>query len=168
MNILLRSAKQSAFFPWNAVSKLCSHPSMLISRSTFAGTSKTAISAKALPAPVAAFSHGIKSNGFIYLSGQVGISPATKTLVNDKLEDQTKQALQNIKTILTDAGSRVDNIVKTTVLLADIKDFKAVNDIYAQFFKENSSPQSPLPARACYAVKDLPLGAKVEIEAIAF
>ncbi|ETO32703.1 hypothetical protein RFI_04413 [Reticulomyxa filosa] len=162
MNLLFRPVSKSIYLSGINVLQACS----VSTGQKAANIKKTAVVSKALPAPVAPYSHGIKANGMLFISGQLGVNPETKALVNDKLEDQTKQALQNLKIVVTEAGGNVGNIVKTTLLLVDIKDFKAVNEIYAQFFKENAA-NSPLPARACFAVKDLPLGAKVEIEAIA-
>merc|ERR1712154_195175 len=106
-----------------------------------------------------------KANGFIFVSGQIGIDPSTKQFKSDDIEGQTQQVLMNIKGILEDGGSNLQKVCKTTVLLKDINDFATVNTIYANFFKEANVTE--LPARAAYAVASLPLNAKVEIEAIA-
>lgn len=98
----------------------------------------------------------------IYVSGQIGLDPSINEMVAGGVEEQAKQALTNITNILKSQGLTMNNVVKTTVLLADIKDFVTVNEIYATFFKE------PYPARSAFAVKDLPKGALVEIEVIAY
>ena len=111
--------------------------------------------------PVAAYSAAIKANGLIFVSGQLGVKDGK--FVSDDVSAQTEQALVNIKGIMNDAGSDLNKITKTTVLLSDIKDFAVVNETYANFFK--ASNVTEFPARACYAVANLPLNAKVEIEA---
>lgn len=115
--------------------------------------------------PAAAYSAAIKANGFLFISGQLGLDASTGQFVSDDVEAQAQQALSNIKGICHDAGSDLNKICKTTVLLADIGDFSKVNTVYSRFFEEANV--SDLPARAAYAVANLPLGAKVEIEAIA-
>lgn len=96
----------------------------------------------------------------LYLSGQLPINPATATMPST-IEEQTEQALKNMGAILAEAGMTFDNVVKTTVLLDDIKDFVAMNGVYATFFPNEK------PARMCYEVAALPMGAKVEIDCIA-
>ena len=98
---------------------------------------------------------------FIFASGQIPLNPATNELVNGDIGTQTKQVLENIKGILAENGLKFGNVIKTTVFLADIKDFAAMNEVYASYFSE------PYPARSAVAVKDLPKGARVEIEIIA-
>merc|ERR1740123_726131 len=115
--------------------------------------------------PAAAYSPAIKGNGFLFISGQLGLDASTGQFVSDDVEGQTEQALKNMKGICDDAGSELNKICKTTVLLADIGDFAKVNTVYSRFFADANV--SELPARAAYAVANLPLGAKVEIEAIA-
>lgn len=115
--------------------------------------------------PAAAYSAATKGNGFIFVSGQLGIDPKTKKFISDDVQSQTKQALINLKGIVDDAGSELNKVTKTTVLLSDINDFASVNQVYLDFFKE--SKVTELPARAAYAVANLPLNAKVEIEAVA-
>lgn len=107
------------------------------------------------------YSQAIKYNGVVYVSGQVPLVPGTKEFNSDDVAEQTHQALKNLKAILEASGSSLDKVLKTTVLLADLGDFGRVNEVYGQYF-----PVDP-PARACFAVKSLPLGAKVEIECIA-
>ncbi|XP_010072848.1 PREDICTED: ribonuclease UK114 [Pterocles gutturalis] len=97
----------------------------------------------------------------MYIAGQIGIEPSTGQLVSGGVKEEAKQALKNIGEILKAAGCDYGNVVKTTVLMADMKDFNDINDIYKEFFKTN------FPARAAYQVAALPKGAQIEIEAIA-
>ena len=113
------------------------------------------------PAPVGPYSQAIRFGEFIYTSGQVGLNSEGKFVSGD-VQDQTKQTLENLKNILEDNGSSLDNVIKTTVYLRDMNDFKPMNEIYAEYFG------SSLPARSTVAVAGLPLDAKVEIEVIAF
>jgi reactive intermediate/imine deaminase len=113
------------------------------------------------PAAVGAYSQAIAANGFVFVSGQLGLVPETKQFAGDTVAAQTEQALLNIAAILQAAGTDMAHVVKATVYLADIAAFKEMNDVYSAFF-----PAQP-PARAAFAVRDLPLGALVEIEAIA-
>eukprot|EP00002_Diphylleia_rotans_P006369 TRINITY_DN15755_c0_g1_i1.p1 TRINITY_DN15755_c0_g1~~TRINITY_DN15755_c0_g1_i1.p1 ORF type:complete len:127 (+),score=38.17 TRINITY_DN15755_c0_g1_i1:47-427(+) len=112
------------------------------------------------PKAIGPYSQAIAANGFLYVSGQLGMNPTTMELAAD-VQSQARQALENIKAILEAGGSSLANAVKTTVLLRDMKDFAAVNEIYVQFFTEKP------PARACYAAAGLPRDALVEIECIA-
>jgi 2-iminobutanoate/2-iminopropanoate deaminase len=120
---------------------------------------KTIISDKA-PKAVGPYSHANEANGFLFLSGMLGLDPATGKL-EESLEAQTERSLSNIRTVLDGSGLDFCDVVKTTVFLADMKDFPAVNAIYARYF------QADFPARSCVAVAGLPLGARVEIEAVA-
>ena len=113
------------------------------------------------PAAIGPYSQGIQAGQTIYVSGQIPIDPATGEFAGEDIETQTRQSRTNIKNILAAAGTDMSAVVKTTVLLADINDFAAMNGVYAQFFEE------PYPARACFAVAALPKGAKVEIEVVA-
>ncbi len=113
------------------------------------------------PAAVGPFCHAMKSNGMLYLSGQLPINPETSKFVSDDVEEQTKQSLANIKTILSEVGCTPNNVVKTTVFIKDMNDFAKVNAIYAEFFGDHK------PARSCVEVARLPMDAKVEIELIA-
>ena len=113
------------------------------------------------PKAVGAYSVYRVAGDFIFASGQIPLNPATNELVNGDIAAQTKQVLENIKGILAENGLKFSNVVKTTVFLADIKDFTAMNEVYASYFSE------PYPARSAVAVKDLPKGARVEIEIIA-
>jgi 2-iminobutanoate/2-iminopropanoate deaminase len=112
------------------------------------------------PGAVGPYSQGIIANGFIFTAGQIGLIPSTKTLP-EGVAEQTRQVLNNIKGILEAAGTGMERIVKTTVYLQDIKDFAAMNEVYASFF--SSDP----PARSTVEVAALPMGALVEIEAVA-
>jgi len=113
------------------------------------------------PAAIGPYSQAVAAGDTIYLSGQIGIDPKTGKLVDGTIAGETKQALENIKAVLLDAGSDMTKIVSVTVYLLDMEDFAKMNEIYAGYFKE------PYPARATVAVKNLPKNAKVEISAIA-
>jgi 2-iminobutanoate/2-iminopropanoate deaminase len=112
------------------------------------------------PKAVGPYSQAIEVNGTLYISGQIPVNPADGQ-VQTEITAAAHQSLKNIGAILAEAGMTYDNVVKTTVLLADIADFKAVNEVYAEYFTGDK------PARACYQAAALPLGVKVEIEAIA-
>ncbi|MCI6336917.1 RidA family protein [Prevotella sp. P2-180] len=120
-----------------------------------------AISTNNAPAAIGPYSQAIEANGFIYASGQLPINPATGAFPEGGIKEQTRQSLLNAQAILKEAGSDLNKVVKTTVLLADIADFAAMNEVYASFF------EAPYPARSAFAVRDLPKGALVEIEMIA-
>ena len=113
------------------------------------------------PAAIGPYSQAVQTGNMLFVSGQIPIDPATGAFAGDDITTQTHQSLTNIKNILAAAGYSMNDVVKTTVLLADIADFGAMNAVYAEYFTENK------PARAAFAVKDLPRGALVEIEAIA-
>ena len=113
------------------------------------------------PAAIGPYSQAVKAGSMLFVSGQIPIDPATGAFAGEDIVAQTRQSLTNVKNILEAAGYALTDVVKTTVLLADIADFAAMNAVYAEVFTENC------PARACFAVKDLPKGALVEIEAIA-
>ena len=120
-----------------------------------------AISTEKAPAAIGPYSQAIEANGFVYASGQLPIDPATGAFPEGGIKEQTRQSLLNAQAILQQAGLDLKNVVKTTVLLADIADFGAMNEVYAEFFSQ------PYPARSAFAVKALPEGALVEIECIA-
>ncbi len=122
--------------------------------------SKEAVIPNNAPAPLGPYSPAVKSGNMLFLSGQLGINSADGKLPETATE-QAEQSLKNIENLLAAAGATTDNVVKTTVLLADIADFAAVNEVYAQHFK------APFPARSAFQVAALPAGALVEIEAIA-
>ncbi len=113
------------------------------------------------PAAVGAYSQATVSQGMVYVSGQLGLNPATGALVNETVEGQAKQAMENIGAILAAAGSDFSKAVKLTIFLADIADFAAVNEIYGEYF-----PTNP-PARCCLEVAALPKNGLVEIDCIA-
>jgi len=114
------------------------------------------------PKPVGPYSQAVEVGSFVFVSGQIPIDPTTGQMAGDDIESQTHQVLKNIKNILEKAGLSLHNVVKTSVLLADMNDFQKMNEIYATYFEE------PFPARAAYQVAKLPLGAKIEIECIAY
>ncbi len=122
---------------------------------------KKVINTSSAPAAIGPYSQAIEVNGFVYTSGQLPINPATGEFPEGGIQEQTRQSLLNVKAILEEAGTNMENVVKTTVLLSSINDFNAMNEVYAQFF------QAPYPARSAFAVKDLPKGALVEIEVVA-
>ncbi|MGQ0797880.1 MAG: RidA family protein [Methanobacteriota archaeon] len=113
------------------------------------------------PAALGPYSQGVRSGDLVFCAGQVGLDPATGGLAPGGIEAQTRRALTNLSSVLEAAGADLAHVTKTTVFLADMGDFKAMNGVYAQFF-----PEAP-PARSTVAVRALPLGALVEIEAIA-
>ena len=113
------------------------------------------------PAAIGPYSQAVQAGNMLFVSGQIPVDPATGAFAGEDIVTQTKQSLTNVKNILEAAGYSLNDVVKTTVLLADIADFAAMNAVYAEFFCENK------PARACFAVRDLPKAALVEIEAIA-
>ena len=121
---------------------------------------KKVISTKDAPQAIGPYSQAIAANGFLFISGQLGVTPSGEFAGAD-VKSQAQRSLQNLQAILNEAGLGFENVVKTTIFLADIADFAAVNEIYAKFFKE------PYPARSTVAVKTLPKGGWVEIELIA-
>ena len=121
---------------------------------------KKVISTKDAPQAIGPYSQAIEANGFLFISGQLGVTPSGEFAGAD-VKSQAQRSLQNLQAILSEAGLGFENVVKTTIFLADIADFAAVNEIYAEFFKE------PYPARSTVAVKTLPKGGLVEIELIA-
>lgn len=122
----------------------------------------TRVATENAPAAVGPYSQAVEAAGTVYVSGQVPLDPATGQLVEGGIRAQAEQALRNVGAVLEAAGLGYGDVVKTTVLLADIADFAAVNEVYARFF---TGPV--LPARAAFQVAALPLGAGVEIEAVA-
>ena len=123
--------------------------------------SKQVVATSAAPAAVGAYSQGIIAQGFVFTAGQIPLIPGTSQLREGGIEAQTRQSMHNIQAVLAAAGSSLDKVVKTTVFLADIKDFAAFNAVYSEFF-----PQQP-PARSTVQAGGLPVGALVEIEAVA-
>lgn len=113
------------------------------------------------PAAIGPYSQAIEKNGQLFISGQVPVNPATAKVVEGGIKEQTEQVMKNIEAILKKAGFDFSDVVKSTCLLSDMGNFKAMNEVYGSYYKENP------PARAAFAVKDLPLGVLVEIETIA-
>lgn len=113
------------------------------------------------PAAIGPYSQAILAGNTVYVSGQLPIDPQTGAFAGSDIQTQTRQSLKNIQAILKEAGLTMADVCKTTVLLADIAEFGAMNEVYAEFFT------APYPARAAYQVVALPKGARVEIEAIA-
>lgn len=121
-----------------------------------------AISTSSAPAAIGPYSQAIECGaGLVFVSGQLPIDPSAGAFPEGGVKEQTRQSILNIKAILEQAGLGLSNVVKTTVLLADMADFGPMNEVYAQFFN------APFPARAAFAVKTLPKNALVEIECIA-
>ncbi|KAK4781992.1 hypothetical protein SAY86_016094 [Trapa natans] len=122
---------------------------------------KEAVQTDKAPAALGPYSQAIKANNTLFVSGVLGIIPETGKFVSDGVEDQTEQVLKNMGEILKAGGASYSSVVKTTIMLADLNDFKKVNEIYAKYFP------SPAPARSTYQVAALPLNARIEIECIA-
>ena len=122
---------------------------------------KKQINTTAAPAAIGPYSHAIEANGMVFVSGQLPIDLATGAFAEGCIKELTRQSLTNMKAILAEAGLTMDNVVKTTVFLADMADFAEMNEVYASFF------QGVCPARSAVAVKTLPKEARVEIECIA-
>lgn len=120
-----------------------------------------AINTPNAPAAIGPYSQAVQAGNMLFISGQLPIDPITGAIAGSDIAAQSRQSLTNVQNILQAAGYSCADVVKTTVLLADIADFAVMNTVYAEFFT------TPCPARAAFAVKDLPKGALVEIEAIA-
>lgn len=114
------------------------------------------------PAAIGPYSQGVQGGNYVFVSGQLPIDPATGEFAGDDIASQTRQSLKNIQAILESGGLSMENVVKTTVLLQNIGDFAAMNEVYATFFTGDC------PARAAFEVAAIPKGALVEIEAIAY
>lgn len=124
---------------------------------------KTRIHTDKAPAAIGPYSQAVLAGDFLYVSGQLPLDPVSGVMAGDTAAEQAEQSIRNLSAILEAAGMTLDDVVKTTVLLADIADFAAVNEVYAKHFTG-----AVLPARAAFAVRDLPKGAKVEIELVAY
>ena len=122
---------------------------------------KKVISTAEAPKAIGPYSQAIEAGGFIFVSGQIPLIPATGEIVEGSVEVQTARVLENLKAILEAAGASLEDVVKTTVYITNMDDFAKVNGIYGQYFQENS------PARVCVEVSKLPKGALVEIDVIA-
>jgi 2-iminobutanoate/2-iminopropanoate deaminase len=119
------------------------------------------VSTENAPGAIGPYSQAIKAGGFVFCSGQIPIDPATGKFISDDVGEQTEQVFRNLEAVLKAAGSALGNVVKTTVFLADMNDFAAMNDVYSRFFTENK------PARATVQAARLPRDARVEIDCIA-
>ncbi|MCF6183751.1 MAG: RidA family protein [Bacteroidales bacterium] len=113
------------------------------------------------PQAIGPYSQAVKAGNTLYISGQVPINPETGKVVEGEIKEQTEQVMKNISAILTEAGYTFADVVKSTCLLSDMKNFAAMNEVYGKYYSENP------PARAAFAVKELPLGVLIEIETIA-
>ncbi len=122
---------------------------------------KKVIQTDKAPQAIGPYSQAIRTESMIYTAGQIGLEPATGELVAGGVEEQTRQVLNNLRSVLEAAGSSLEHVVKTTVFLKDMNDFTKMNSIYAEYFGENP------PARSTIAVAGLPKGGLVEIEAVA-
>jgi 2-iminobutanoate/2-iminopropanoate deaminase len=122
--------------------------------------SKRIVHTENAPKAIGPYSQAVEINGFLYVSGQIPVNPATGT-IPEGIEAQTEQVMKNIEAILQEAGYTFKDVIKSVCLLSDIANFKAMNEVYGKYYS------SDCPARAAFAVKDLPLGVLVEIETIA-
>ena len=125
------------------------------------GALKRAIATSAAPQAIGPYAQAVAAGGLVFLSGQIALDPERGRLVDGSIEDETRQVLTNLRSVLAADGLTLDAIVRTTVYLTDLADFPRVNQVYAEFFTE------PFPARATVQVSGLPRGARVEIDAIA-
>lgn len=122
---------------------------------------KRIINTPKAPAAIGPYSQAVETGNMLFVSGQIPLNPETMKVVEGGIAEQTEQVLENIGAILSEAGYSYQDVVKSTCLLSDMANFKAMNEVYAKFYGENS------PARAAFAVKELPLGVLIEIETIA-
>ena len=122
---------------------------------------KEVVSTNNAPPAVGPYSQAVRAGSFLFLSGQLPLDPKSGIIVGDDIETQTKQVINNIKSILSATGLSLANIVKTTVFLKDIKHFALMNKTYKEYFYEDA------PARSCFEVSNLPMNALIEIESIA-
>lgn len=122
---------------------------------------KKIVATKEAPQAIGPYSQAIKAGGFVFVSGQIPLVPATGEMVQGGIEMQTEQVLKNLAAILKAAGTSLDAVVKTTVYITNIADFAKVNEVYAKFFVKDC------PARVCVEVSNLPKGAMIEIDVIA-
>ncbi|KAJ1860079.1 hypothetical protein LPJ73_001538 [Coemansia sp. RSA 2703] len=148
--LLSRSAPRVSLIPQSHIQKI-----------TIRQMSRQVVSTTNAPAALGPYSQAIISNGMVYVSGQIPINPASGEIEAQDITGQTEQVLKNLEAILTEAGSSIANVVKTTCFLDDINEWPAMNDVYAKVF--HTAP----PARSAFEVGKLPKNAKVEIEAIA-
>jgi 2-iminobutanoate/2-iminopropanoate deaminase len=123
---------------------------------------KNVVCSSAAPAAIGPYSQGIRVGNLLFVSGQLGVDPATGAFVDGGVEEQTARCLENLKAVLAESGIGLDSVVKTTVFLANMDDFAAMNQVYASCFKTDP------PARSAFQVARLPKNGRVEIEAIAW
>jgi 2-iminobutanoate/2-iminopropanoate deaminase len=122
---------------------------------------KKIINTENAPKAIGPYSQAVEANGMLFISGQIPLDPATGKFAEGGIKEQTEQVFKNIEAILTAAGYTFNDVVKSTCLLSDIGNFAAMNEVYSRFYTKD------FPARAAFAVKDLPMGALIEIETIA-
>lgn len=125
------------------------------------GKAKAEIRSDGAPAAIGPYSQGVSSSGFVFISGQIPLDPASGEVVSGSVGIQTRRVLENLKALLEEAALTMDSVVKTTVYMTDLAEFTAMNEVYAEYFTE------PYPARATVEVKALPKGVAVEIDAVA-
>ena len=123
---------------------------------------KKIITSKNAPSPIGPYNQAVIANGFMYISGQVGMNPKTGKIIKDSISDETEQVMKNLSSILNEASINFENVVKTTIFLSDMNDFSLVNEVYGKYFDEDTAP-----ARETVQVSKLPLGVNVEISMIA-
>lgn len=123
---------------------------------------KKIITSKNAPSPIGPYNQSVIANGFMYISGQVGMNPKTGKIIKDSISDETEQVMKNLSSILNEASITFENVVKTTIFLSDMNDFSLVNEVYGKYFDEDTAP-----ARETVQVSKLPLGVNVEISMIA-
>lgn len=123
---------------------------------------KKVITSKNAPSPIGPYNQAVIANGFMYISGQVGMNPKTGKIIKDSISDETEQVMKNLSSILNEASISFENVVKTTIFLSDMNDFSLVNEVYGKYFDEDTAP-----ARETVQVSKLPLGVNVEISMIA-
>jgi len=122
---------------------------------------RTIVNTDKAPSAIGPYSQAVKTDAMVYVSGQLAFDPATGNLITDDIKTETRQAMNNLKTILEAAGSSLEKVVKTTLFIKNMDDFSLVNEVYGEFFTEN------YPARACVEVARLPRDANFEVEAVA-
>jgi len=123
---------------------------------------KKIITSKNAPSPIGPYNQAVIANGFMYISGQVGMNPKTGKIIKDTISEETEQVMKNLSSILNEASISFENVVKTTIFLSDMNDFSLVNEVYGKYFDEDTAP-----ARETVQVSKLPLGVNVEISMIA-
>lgn len=123
---------------------------------------KRIINSANAPAPVGPYNHSVAVNGMLFASGQIALDPSTGEMVQDSIENETKQVMSNVKAILTEAGIDFSDIIKCSVFVTDINDYAAINAVYATYFDDDTAP-----ARELVEVRNLPKAANVEISIIA-